>query len=402
MAVPTVAYLAEGRLYLQPGGAEAREITSTFVHNFEERQARQQKVHGWKGESQVWGEMGMMAPQMAQWNQATAGRRTVKFRSLDHGPENGELTYLVDFGNMTGLFQYDPKTEQERRLFHRNNFPAQDLCRHPVHGRLAISVAQEDGTKRLAICEADGCRPREITFGDSVDEMPRWLHDDSDRLVFQSAGIGRDANGFATVLGPYAIQKLDMKSEAFTTVVEDDRFDYLQPTELADGSLVCLRRPYKPGLRRPDLWTEIVDIALIPYRLARAGFYFLNFFSVMFSGQPLRTAGGPQRQNGPDTQLLSLWGQMIDTRKQLQSGKKNDDQGLVPKDWQLVRRSPTGKEDILVSGVLTFDVGRSGEILYTNGRHLWLRQPSGKNEKLGTDHFIERVLLVHSKAGESL
>lgn len=394
MTVPTFAYLAEGRLFLQTSGSDAQEVVSKFVQDFEERQAKQQKLHGWKGESQVWGEMGMMAPQMAQWNQATAGRRTVKFRSLDHGPADGELTYLVDFGSMTGLFQYDPKTEQERRLFHRNNFSAHDLCRHPVHGRMAISVTQEDGTKRLAICEADGCRPREITFGDSVDEMPRWLRHETDRLVFQSAGIGRDANGFATLLGPYAIQKLDLNSEAITTVIEDDKFDYLQPVELADGTLYFLRRPYHPGVRRQSIVAEIVDILLIPYRLARAGYYFLNFFSMMFSGQPLRTAGGPERPADNNTRMMSLWGQMIDTRKQMAKGKTADQQGLVPQDWQLVRRSPSGTEDVLAAGVLTFDVTPTGEILYTNGRQIWLRKPDEATEKLGSDHFIERVMLV--------
>ncbi|MDP1797718.1 MAG: hypothetical protein Q8K78_09565 [Planctomycetaceae bacterium] len=400
MTVPTFAYLAEGRLFLQSSGTEAVEVTSTFVQEFETRQAKQQQQHGWKEQSQVWGEMGMAVPQMAQWNQAGAGRRTVKFRSLDHGPTDGEVTYLVDFGNMTGLFQYDPKIEQERRLFHRNNFPAQDLCRHPLHGRLAISVAQPDGTKRLAICEADGCRPREITFGDSIDEMPRWVHNNADSLVFQSAGIGRDANGFATILGPYAIQKLHLQSEAISTVMEDDAFDYLQPTELADGTLLYLRRPYQAGHRRQNVLAEMVDILLIPYRLARAGYYFLNFFSVMFSGQPLRTAGGPERPTGPETQMLSLWGQMIDTRKQMRAGKKNEDAGLVPNDWQLVRRSPSGTEDVLAKGVLTFDVRPSGEILYTNGRHIWLRPTTGETQKLGTDRFIERVLLLGVNAPE--
>ena len=138
----------------------------------------------------------------------------------------------------------------------------------------------------------------------------------------------------------------------------------------------------------------MVDILLIPYRLARAGYYFLNFFSMMFSGQPLRTAGGPERPADPNTRMMSLWGQMIDTRKQLAKGKKTDEQGLVPQDWQFIRRSPSGTEDVLASGVLTFDVAPTGEILYTNGRQIWLRKPDGATEKLGSDHFIERVLLV--------
>lgn len=391
--MPTFAYLAEGRLFLQPSGADPREITSAFACDFEERQAKQQKVHGWKSQSGVWGEMGMAAPRMSQWDQGTA-QRMVRFRSVDRGPEDGHLTYLVDFGHMTGLFQYDPGADQERRLFHRNDFPAQDLHRHPIHGRLAMSVAQPDGTKRLVVCEADGRMPRDVTVGDSVDEMPRWLNQDSQRLVFQSAGVARDPNGFATALGPYAVQKLDLQNEALSTVIDHEKFDYLQPWELADGSLICLRRPYKPGNRRHDGWTDLKDILLFPYRLARAGFYFLNFFSVMFSGQPLRTAGGPDRPGGPDPRFLSLWGQMVDTRRQMLKGKKPEEQGLVPKDWQLVRRTSTGVEEVLADGVLTFDIGPTGEILYSDGRRIWLLTLAGDRLELGSDHFIERVVAL--------
>lgn len=394
MAAPTLAYLAEGRLFLQPPGGEAREVSSAFVRDFENRQAKQQQLHGWKSESQMWGEMGMMAPRMDQWNQSANGRRSVKFRSLSQGAAPGELTYLIDFGNMTGLFQYDPAADQERRLFHRNSFPAQDLARHPHTGRLAMSVAQSDGTKRITICEADGGRPREVTLGDAVDEMPRWLAGEGEQLIYQSAGIGRDDNGFATILGPYAIQKLDLKSEAISTLFEHEQFDYLQPAMLADGSILCVRRPYKHGGQQRSVWAELQDIVLIPYRLARAGFYFLNFFSVMFSGQPLRTAGGPERPVGSDTRMMSLWGQMVDTRRQMAKRPKGEEAGLVPKDWELVQRSPAGEETVIARGVLTFDVHSNGDILYSDGRRVWLRTANGDVQQVSRDHLIERVLLL--------
>lgn len=392
--MPKFAYLAEGRLYLQSEAQPPREITSAFVRDFEDRQAKQQKQQGWKSQSGVWGEMGMARPGMEQWNQAPS-QRTVKFRSVDRGPQDGHLTYLVDFGHMTGLFQYDPAADQERRLFHRNNYPAQDLHRHPISGKMAMSVMQPDGTKRLVVCDADGRLPREITVGDSVDEMPRWLNENSQKLVFQSAGVARDQNGFATALGPYAIQKLDLQTESLSTLIEHEQFDYLQPSELADGSLVYLRRPYKPGQRGHSAWTDLQDILLFPYRLARAGFYFLNFFSMMFSGQPLRTAGGPERPAGQDSRFLSLWGQMVDTRRQmLLPGQKKEEQGLVPKDWQLIRRSTSGQEVTLADGVLTFDVGPGGEILYSDGRRIWQRTPAGETSELGKDHYVERVVCL--------
>lgn len=393
--MPAFAYLADGRAFVQSSGSPSREITSAFVHDFEERQAKTQKLHGWKGQSGVWGEMGMAAPQMAQWNQAAGhGQRTVRFRSLDCGPEAGSLTYLIDFGHMTGLFQYDPAVDQERRLFHRNSFPASDLHRHPIHGRIAMSVAQPDGTKRLVVCDADGRLPRELTVGDSVDEMPRWLADDSQRLIFQSAGVGRSPEGYATGLGPYVIQKLDLQTEDLTTVLEHEQFDFLQPSELSDGTLLFLRRPYKPGFSRNSGWTDLKDILLFPYRLARAGFYFLNFFSVMFSNQPLRTAGGPERPAGMDNRILSLWGQMVDTRQQMFRGQRAPDQGLVPKDWQLIRRTPAGQESVLAEGVLAFNVGPSGDVLVTDGKKIRLITAAGTTEDLGGDQFVERVVLL--------
>lgn len=388
----TFAYLADGRLYLQNGESKPRELTSAFVRDFEERQARQQQHLGWKEQSGVWGEMGMARPGMEQWNQAPS-QRQVKFRSVDRGPAAGHLTYLVDFGHMTGLFQYDPAADLERRLFHRNNYPAQDLHRHSTSGKLAMSVMQPDGTKRLVVCDADGRLPREITLGDSVDEMPRWKDDDVQQLVFQSAGVARDANGFAAALGPYAIQKLNLQNESLTTLIEDERYDYLQPWEHADGTLVYLRRPYKPGDRGRSGWTDLQDILLFPYRLVRAGFYFLNFFSVMFSGQPLRTAGGPERPAGADPRFLSLWGQMVDTRRKMQlPGQKADEQGLVPKDWQLIRRSPSGEETVLADGVLTFDIGSHGDILYSDGRRIWQRTSAGEVREVGKDYYVERVV----------
>ena len=389
----TFAYIAGGRLFFQPMGMPLREITSAFVRDFEERQAKSQQLHGWKAQSGVWGEMGMAAPSLSQWNQ-TQGQRNVCFRSLDTGPQAGSLTYLIDFGHMTGLFQYDPAIDQERRLFHRNGFPAQDLHRHPLHGRLAMSLAQPDGTKRLLVCDADGRLPREVTLGDSVDEMPRWVQEDSERLVFQSAGIGRDTNGFATALGPYVIQRLDLKTESLSTWIQDESFDLLHPCELPDGTLIYLKRPYRPGPRRTDAWTDLKDILLFPYRLARAGFHFLNFFSLMFSGQPLRTAGGPERPATPESRYLSLWGQMVDTRKQMFQRRGSEESGLVPKDWQLIRRDPAGKETLLADGVLTFDVGPSGDVLYTDGKRVRLRNAAGETSEVTTDELIQRVVLV--------
>ena len=71
---------------------------------------------------------------------------------------------------------------------------------------------------------------------------------------------------------------------------------------------------------------------------------------MMFSGKPLRTAGGPERPGMPDTRLVMLWGQMIDTRKKMSERSKNADAGLVPRNWELVRRTADGQETVLQTG----------------------------------------------------
>jgi hypothetical protein len=399
--VPTIAYLSQGQLLWLTAGAAPREITSAFARDFEDRQARQQQIHGWKERGGVWGNMGMAPPEWSQWNQNEV-RKPIRFRAVDRGVAPWRLGYLVDFGHMTGLFQYDPDQDQERRLFHRNDFPAEDLNRHPRHGNLALSVSRADATKHIVVCDAEGRLPREVTTGDTIDESPRWVDDDGKRLVYQSSSLLRDEQGFALGLSPYTIQRLDLDAQSIDCLLDSERHDLLQPRLLADGTLLFVRRPYQ-ALKKPHSgWTDLQDIVFFPFRVARAMFYFLNFFSMMFSGKPLRTAGGPQRPTGPDPQLLSLWGQMVDTRRKLFDRQPADDRGLVPKEWELVRRTPHGDEAILARGVLTYDISPSGEIVYTDGKRIWALAPNGDPIELGRDRFIERVLVVPDQNGATV
>jgi hypothetical protein len=300
---------------------------------------------------------------------------------------------------MTGLFQYDPDQDQERRLFHRNDFPAEDLCRHPTHGDLALSVSRTDATKHIVICDREGRLPREVTTGDTIDEHPRWIDDEGKRLVYQSASLLRDANGFAVGLSPYTIQRLDLDRQSIECALESEHADLLQPRMQADGTLLFVRRPYRTLKRRNSIWVDLQDVVYFPFRLARAVFYFLNFFSMMFSGKPLRTAGGPERPAGPDPQWLTLWGQMIDTRRKMFDRQSVDERGLVPKDWELVRLAPTGEETVLATGVLTYDVSPAGQIIYTDGKRIFALTPGGEPHEIGRDRFIERVLVVAEANG---
>lgn len=391
---PTIAYLARGRLILKRPGDPPQEIESAFARQAMERQARDESLHGWKGRSGIWGNMGMEPPSWGQW-QEPEPRRAFHFRSVARGDGPGELFYVLDMGPVGGLFQYDAAQDQERRLMHKNDFAARDLARHPQSGSVALASKRGDGTSGIVVGENDGRFLREVTRGDCVDESPHWVAGEGRRIVYQSAPVGRDENGFALGLGPYAIELVDLDSQQITTLVEDEDADLLAPQMLQDGTLYYIRRPYKsPAERnRPNPWLLLQDIVFFPFRVLRSFVYFLNFFSVMFSGKPLMTASGPQPLR-PEQRYLMLWGQMIDTKAAMQKAGRNGPADLVPKDWELIRRGPDGSETVLAANVLAFDIGPQQEIVYTNGSAVLALDAAGQTASLCTDALIERVIIV--------
>jgi hypothetical protein len=393
--VPKIAYLCQGQLFLLGDNGVPVEITSQFGRDFEERQARQRQVNGWKEHSGIWGNMRFTPPQFSQWQQAAGGQRLIRFLGVDRGPRAGQLSYLLGLGRVTGLFSYETGSDLESRLFHRNDFQAADLTQHGTLGTYAMSVAHGDATKHIVLTEPDGRFPRDITAGDTVDEQPRWTDDSARRLIYQSASLMRNPAGFAVGLSPYSIQSVDLDRQAIEEVLASDDYDYLQPHARPDGSLYFVRRPYKLRHDRTSVWTDLQDVVLFPFRFARALFYFFNFFSTMFSGRPLRTAGGPERPDAPDTRLVMLWGQMIDTRKKiLDRSSKNESPGLVPRDWELVHRMKDGQETVVQTGILAYDVDEAGNVVSTDGRRIFLQTPGGAVQDLAKDRFVERVVLL--------
>jgi hypothetical protein len=316
--------------------------------------------------------------------------RRVQYTGIARGENAGELLYALDTDHVGGLFSFKLNEQHERRLLHRNQFRCRDLARNPKDGTLAMSLLQSDGSANVAIMASEGKGVREVTEGDSLDEAPSWS-DDGRSLVFQSAGIGRDAAGRPRMLGPYAIQRLDIDGGSLTTLVEDEHFDYLTPRLGPDDALYYIRRPYQ-GKPSVSLLSAAGDILLFPFRVARALVHFLNFFSILFARKPLLTAGGPPKE-GPDARYVMLWGKLIDAEKALKQSKKLGGSALVPASWELIRRDPAGAEQVLSKGVLSFDL-RADSVLFCDGSSIKLREPSGEVIQLATGRLIERVIAM--------
>jgi hypothetical protein len=382
------AYLAEDKLFLQDGDSPARPVDSPFAQGVIEREVRDRQRNEWKTQ----GANAAFGRGLPPWAMRTddAGTRRVFFTGLTAG--TGELLYALSTGPVGGLFVHNLADGTERRVFHRNGFRARDLSCRADDGTIALSLQGDDGTANLAIVDAGGRGVREVTEGDSVDQSPAWVPGDKRRLVFQSAGIGRNRLGHAAALGPYAVQQLDLEGGEITTLLEAERTDYLCPKVGADGSLYCIRRPYRSALAPVNPLRVLLDVLLFPFRLARAIVHFFNFFSVMFSGKPLLTAGGPAAQP-TDRRHLMLWGKMIDAEKALRTAKNGDAPSLVPSDWELLCRSSDGAERVIARGVLSFDLS-GNRIVYSNGSAVFELGPDGEKRQLCRGKMIEHLVVA--------
>ncbi|MCX7422880.1 MAG: hypothetical protein NT013_25540 [Planctomycetia bacterium] len=393
----TIAFLSQGRLFVKESGKPIREVESRFANDAMDRQAKDRNSNAWRARSGVWGNMGMAPPKWSQWEGEDTGdaRRRIRFAGLARGSRPGTLLYVLDMENVNGLFEYDLNTNIEKRLIHRNGFVARDLVCHPDCGELAISMSREDGSSHLAVSDSEGRFWNHVAGGDSLDQMPSWVAGDGRKLVCQSAAIGRNQAGNFRGIGPYAIERFDLDHEGkVETVLSDEHSDLLQPTLLPDGSPLLIRRPYKPlGQQRVDPIEFLKDICLFPLRLLRAIGYFLNFFSMMFSGKPLATSMG-QRQPTAQDRGLMLWGHMIDTKRALRQAEKGRGEGLVPRDWQMVRRATDNSEVVIAENVLAYDRRPNGQLIYTNGTVIYALSDSGERTELCRDSMIEKIICV--------
>ncbi len=390
-----VAYLAEGKLYLAAAGRKPQIVESHFAQEMLDRQERNRQRNDWKQSGMAWNFMGM--PGTPGPNHAA---RPIRFSCLSRAKSGtGELAYALQTDVVGGLFYWERQTGYERRLFHRADFQAVDLACHPADGTIAVAVRMEDGAVNVAVMKGAGKGLREVTAGDSTDECPAWVPSadpNKHLLVYQSAGLGRNAQGMVVDRGPYAVFELDADNGEMKTLLEADDTDYLSPRVGPDGSLYYITRPYQSMHPPVSPWKVARDVLLFPIGLVLAFVHFFDWFSTVFRRKPLLTAGGPPKE-GPDARYMMLWGKLVDAEQiHREQSTKGDARGaaLVPKTWTLQRRKPDGTDETLATHVVSFDLCEDGGVVYTNGGAVYHIDPAGERTEVCASRLIERVVRV--------
>jgi len=319
----------------------------------------------------------------------------VAITSVAQGRSEGELLYSLETDEVSGIFALNGDGV-EQRLFHTADFRVRHIAPSPDGESIAASLFHKAMGANIAVVRVDGKDFFEATDGDSVDLAPRWIGGAGRRIVFQSAGVGRDAAGRVCGLAPFAIQEIDLDGGALDTLAEDPQHDLLGPQKLSDGTLYYIRRPYAnaPGRRKASPVDALKEAALFPFRMAVAVFQYFNFFSMKYTGKPLATSGGAAQRH-PDLKRMMIWGNLIDADRAAREHGMGDTEApsLVPSSWQLMRQRPGAREpECVAKGVLSFDVAPDGALVYSNGSAIHrIDAGSDKRERVLVGSMIEHV-----------
>ncbi len=383
----TLAYLAQGRIRVKESGdTPPRTIDSIYGNSIREKAVRSQQKNSWKGQ----GDSSPFSGAILWGKAAMATEVPLAITSICAGRDPGGLVYSMESGSLCALLEVGQLGVEERRLWNDNRTRVRHVTVSPRNGDMVFSILHQNSTANIGIKWNGESGIKEITEGDSFDTAPHWLPGEERKLVFQSAGIGRNREGHFLMFGPFSIQQLDVDTAEMTTLLEDSDFDYLAPHGLSDGSLLYIRRPHTTD-HRAGFLQILKDVVLFPFRLVYAVFAFLNFFSTIFAGKKLTSAGGAKARE-MDMKQMMIWGNLVRARQPAHPEEEGAD--LVPKSWELFVRNPDGKARVLASGVLAYDVDPEGLITYTNGSAIFLLHPDGRKERVLSERMIEQVFFV--------
>jgi len=360
--------IANGELWLHSEDKGPMQIESPFAKELIERALQSRRTTGWKHAPRD--EQSGVIPSASLWGQrsgADGGNLQVRFLHACRADDENTLYYVLAVGETRGVFRRHLAEDREVRLFHRTGWDCEGFSYNAGDKRLIISSRNTDGSAHVEVYDEDGNRRGAVTDGDCVDAAPSLVPGRAKTIVYQSSGVARHPQtGQMMAVGHACVCKLDYGSGQLETLLDDKRHDFVAPRMDAQGRLYAIRRPAeKPPRQRAGI--ALTDTLLMPFRLLKAVFGYLNFFSMVYGKEPLRSAGGP-RTPALDQDLGKLWlhGRMIELSK-----VKGDPQyggNLVPRDWELIRVDSSGAApEVIAQHVASFDIDSRGSLVYTNG-----------------------------------
>ena len=164
----TLGIVADGRLFLVDENGNKTVHISDFGEDIERRMDRIAEKKAWKSQSG-----GGMFGQGDTWGeQSNMPRIKPRIEAVIQGHETNKFSCLLTTEAVGAFLEYDESEEYERRVFHKENFFANEFDRDPATGRLVCRFGREHEATQITILDVDGRDPQPLTEGDAQDGAP--------------------------------------------------------------------------------------------------------------------------------------------------------------------------------------------------------------------------------------
>ena len=383
-----IVFAARHRLGCCAGNSSSL-ATCHYLEKYKQNRETIQKRSAWKTE-------GMGAAFRGHQLQPGHDAEEVDARASVNGlafAKDNKIVYSLSVENYSGIFLKNPMDDAatEGHIIHDNKIAFLNLDYHPETDEIVASIQDSAWERHLALFEPKSSKYRKVTEGDCVDENPVWGKRAGRSIYYDSAGVGKDGAGRFFGVGEKVINRLDLDSGTISELVSVPRHDCFLPRVDRDDGLYFIKRPHKKSGPQPMTFK---DFLLIPWRLGRAIYSFLQFFSMRYTGDPLSSAGpNPTKAKEKDLKEIFLNGNMINAEQSLKENRSKGDAfpGIAPRSWELTRREKDGRLACIKKGVIDFDLTENGEIVYSNGKFLIRINKEGKEQVIEKLDLINRV-----------
>lgn len=383
-----VIFITENKMGIMKE-SEAKFLNSQHLKRYYNNMIDIKKKHAWKTEGTGAAFMGAHNP-MGNFSE---GNISARINGIAPVNEQEKIIYSISIDEFSGIFIKNPidDAELEGLVTSDHNVEFLSLDYNDKSERIAVAVREHFLEEHIAVMTLKSGGYNVLTEGESIDRNPSWSKVKEGVIYYDSAGVAlSNAVGYNDV-GERAIFKLDLNEGELQEIFHINKFDCIRPREDSKGNIYFIKRPYKENQRSSS---SIKDVILIPFKLLKAVFSWMNVFTAKYTGDTLTTAGqNPAKGKQKSQEEIFIEGNLINAEKTLKENKSAGEKfpGVAPRSWELMKLKVDGEMVCIKKGVIDFDINKNDEIVYSNGKYLVKLLDDSSEETLGKINLVNKI-----------
>ncbi|KPU45703.1 hypothetical protein OXPF_09360 [Oxobacter pfennigii] len=341
----------------------------------------------WKTEGSGAAFMGVSNP----YTRLDEGKITGQIHGVTFIEDGAKIIYSISVNEFSGLFikSLNDAASEEGHIIHDTKIKFFNMDYNKNTDKIAISVGSSVTDTDIAVLDVKTGHYHLVTEGNCKDENPVWSHS-GNVIYYDSSGAATDNEGNFTAWSPRGINRLDLDTGEIDEIVYFDKFDCFLPKEDSMGNMYFIKRPLDSGKSTGSF----LDALLIPFKIMKAIYNWLEFFTMRYTGQTFSSGGkNPSNSKTRNPEESFINGNLINVEKTLKENKDRGEKnpGIIPRTWELMKRTPDGSIKTVKKGVLDYDINNRGDIIYSNGKYIIKLNDSGKEEVLEKVELADKI-----------